>query len=257
MGPPAGGGQAPEREFLAQRELIRRVIAFACRRQRLRAEEAEEFASTVMLKLVEDDYAVFRKFQGQSSLPTYLTTVIQRLCLDFLRAKRGRPRSSAEARRLGPVAVQLERLLYWDGFGFDEACRILRDNHGVEASWEELEEMAGRLPSRAIGRQHEGGERTEQLAGALERPDEALSERERVEEAERVVAALEEAVGTLDAEDRVILRMRFEDGFTVADVARALGLRQKPLYRRIDGLLRRLRRELEGRGLRGVEGWWS
>ncbi len=194
MGRPPGGREAPEEEFLAQQGLIRRVISFTCRRQHLRAEEAEEFASTVMVKLVEDDYAVFRKFQGQSSLPTYLTTVIQRLCLDFLRARRGRPRASAEARRLGPVAMQLERLLYWDGFGFDEACRILKDNHGVEASWEELEEMAGRLPSRAIGRHHEGGERTEQLVGAIERPDEALSERERAEEEERVVAALEEAL---------------------------------------------------------------
>ena len=233
------------------------MIGFTCRRQRLRAEEAEEFASTVMVKLVEDDYAVFRKFQGQSSLPTYLTTVVQRLCLDFLRARRGRPRASAEARRLGAVAIQLERLLYWDGFGFDEACRILQDNHGVDASWQELEEMAGRLPSRSIGRHHEGGERTEHLVGAIERPDEALSDRERAEEEERVVAALEAVLATLDPEDRVILKMRFEDGFTVADVARALGLRQKPLYRRVNGLLRRLRRELEGRGLRGVDGWWS
>ncbi len=72
-----------------------------------------------------------------------------------------------------------------------------------------------------------------------------------------MVAALEGALGKLDAEDRVILRMRFEDGFTVADVARALDLRQKPLYRRVEGLLRRLRRELEGRGMRGSEGWWS
>ena len=257
MGRPAGGGEAPEEEFLAQQGLIRRVISFTCRRRHLRAEEAEEFASTVLVKLVEDDYAIFRKFQGQSSLPTYLTTVIQRLCLDFLRANRGRPRASAEARRLGAVAIQLERLLYWDGFGFVEACRILRENHGVDASWQELEEMAGRLPSRAIGRHHEGGERTEQLVGAVERPDEALSDRERAEEEERGVAALEEALATLDAEDRLILKMRFEDGFTIADVARALGLPQKPLYRRVNGLLRKLRKELEARGLRDLDGWWS
>lgn len=223
----------------------------------MREEEGEEFASVVKTRLVEEDYAVFRKFQGQSKLSTYLTTVVQRLFLDWQRARRGRPRPSAEARRLGTVAIRLERLLYWDGFSFDEACRILRENHGVEVSWQELEEVAGRLPPRVIERQHEGGERTEWLAGHGERPDEAALARERDAEAERVVAVLEEALEALDPEDRLILRMRYEDDFTVADIARALHLPQKPLYPRIEKLKRSLRRELEARGLRSPEGWWS
>jgi RNA polymerase sigma factor for flagellar operon FliA len=233
------------------------VVAFTCRRHHVGEADAEELASVVKVKLIEDDYAVFRKFAGQSRLSTYLTTVVQRLFFDWLRAKKGRPRASAEARRLGTVAIQLERLLYWDGFSFDEACRLLRENQGVELSWRELEEMAGRLPPRAIERQHEGGERADELPGAMERPDEAALEREREGQAERVVAVLEEALDGLGPEDRVILRMRFEDDFTVADIARGLHLEQKPLYRRIEGLKVQLRRELEARGLRSADGWWA
>jgi len=248
----------PQDLFLTHLPLVERVIGFTCRRQGLREEEGEEFASVVKTRLVEDGYAVFTKFQGQSKLSTYLTTVVQRLFLDWQRARRGRPRPSAEARRLGTVAIRLERLLYWDGFSFDEACRILRENHGVEVSWQELEEVAGRLPPRVIERQHEGGERTEWLAGSNgERPDEAALAREREAEAERVVGVLEKALEGLEAEDRVILRMRFEDDFTVADIARALHLEQKPLYPRIEKLQRGLRRELESRGLRSADGWWS
>lgn len=232
-------------------------MGYTCRRHHLRAEEAEELESAVKLKLVEDDYAVFRKFEGQSKLSTYLTVVVQRFFLDQLRARKGRPRASAEAQRLGAVAVQLERLLYWDGFSFDEACRILQENHGVDVSWQELEEMAGRLPARAIERQHEGGERTDHLAGSVERPDEAALAREREEETARVVGAIEEVMAGFDPEDRLILRMLYLDGMSVADVSRGLGLDQKRLYRRRDAVLRDLRKELEARGLRGRDGWWS
>jgi RNA polymerase sigma factor for flagellar operon FliA len=40
--------------------------------------EADDFASHPKLKLIEDDYAILRKFQGRSSLRTYLTVVIER-----------------------------------------------------------------------------------------------------------------------------------------------------------------------------------
>ena len=254
---PSPAASPPEDLFLDHLPLVERAIGFTCRRYRLSGEEAEELAAEVKARMVEDDYAVIRKFQGQSSLSTYLTTVVQRLFLDRLRARKGRPRPSAAARRLGAVAIRLERLLYWDGFSFDEACRILQENHGVDVSWQELEEVAGHLPPRVIERRHEGGDEPAHLAGAVERPDEAVLAREREREAESAVEALEGALAALDAEDRLILRMRFEDDFTVADVARALSLPQKPLYRRIDALKRRLRRELEARGLRSMEGWWS
>lgn len=250
-------GEEPQSLFLAHLPLVERVTAFTCRRHHVGEADAEEFASLVKEKLLEDDYAVLRKFQGQSRLSTYLTTVVQRLFFDWLRARKGRPRPSAAARRMGTVAIRLERLLYWDGFSFDEACRILQENHGVELSWRELEEMAGRLPPRSIERVHEGGERADALSGSVERPDEAALAREREAEAERVVGVLEEALEELEPEDRMVLRMRFEDDFTVADIARGLALDQKPLYRRIEGLKVRLRRELESRGLRSPDGWWS
>lgn len=250
-------GESPRDLFLAHLALIERVIGYACRRHHLRQVEAEDFASAVKVKLIEDDYAVLRKFQGESRLETYLTTVVHRFFFDLLRARKGRPRASSEARRLGSVGIRLERLLYWDGFSFDEAHRILRENHGVELSWQELEEYAGRLPPRVVERRHEGGERIDHLGDEQPPPDEAVLERERREEAVRVAEALNEALRTLEAEDRLILKMLYESGLTVAQVARTLGLDQKTLYRRRDRLLSALRRELEARGLRDARGWWS
>jgi RNA polymerase sigma factor for flagellar operon FliA len=56
-------------------------------------------------------------------------------------------------------------------------------------------------------------------------------------------------MGVLSAEDRVILRMRFWEGASVADIGRALNLAQKPLYRRLERALGELRRYLESTGM--------
>ena len=94
-----------EDEFLTLLPLVDRVIAFVARRHHLATAEAEEFAAHVKLKLVENDYAVLRKFQGRSSMQSFLTTVISRLSLDLRNDEWGKWRPSAEARRSGPVAV--------------------------------------------------------------------------------------------------------------------------------------------------------
>jgi hypothetical protein len=63
--------------------------------------------------------------------------------------------------------------------------------------------------------------------------------------ARRVQTALERARQGLAAEDRIILKMRFEDAVPVADIARALHLNQKRLYRTVGQLLERIRKSLE------------
>jgi len=62
-------------------------------------------------------------------------------------------------------------------------------------------------------------------------------------------AALSAALGKLPAEDRLILRLRYWDGASVADIARHLSVPQKPLYRRIDRALSALRTHLELQGI--------
>ena len=54
--------------------------------------------------------------------------------------------------------------------------------------------------------------------------------------AKRVQTALDRVRQTLTPEERLILKMRFEDSVPVADIARALHLNQKRLYRTIEHL---------------------
>jgi RNA polymerase sigma factor (sigma-70 family) len=243
--------QTGEALFLSQLAVIERVISFVSSRSHLPGVEADDFASHVKLKLIEDDYRILRKFQGRSSLRTYLTVVIQRLFLDYRISAWGKWRPSAEAVRAGSIAILLERLIGRDGFSFEEACELLETNHQITAPRSELEAIAARLPPR-VRRKFESDAALAQTASDQPPLDEVIAERERLAMASRVNAALKSAMSGLDPQDRLILSLRFEDGRSIVEVARMLRLDQKALYRRLDRVMAALRTALDAQGVDSV-----
>src|SRR5262245_53162084 len=127
--------------YLTHRSVIESVIRFVCRRRGLRGDEAEEFAAEVRLRLVESDSAILRKFQGRSSIQTFLTVVIQRLALDYQASRWGRWRPSVVARSEGPAAVRLEQLVVRDGLPLADALvLVVSEFDGVDPA--QLEAIA-------------------------------------------------------------------------------------------------------------------
>lgn len=229
-------------------EAIDRAIARVCREARLDAAAAEDFASSARLALLKDDCAILRSFEGRSSLPTYLTIVVRRLFVDERRLE-GRWYASAEAQRRGPAAIRLERLLLHDRMSFANAAEIVRREH-ADVTLPELEAIAAALPPRAprpvVVPVLEGDE--DRFAGAATAADlvDALDVERR---SKQVNDAVHAAMSRLTTEDRLILRLRFSCDASIVSIARALGLEQRPLYRRVEALLTRLRAALETAGL--------
>jgi RNA polymerase sigma factor (sigma-70 family) len=234
------------RVFDSELPLIEELIGLTCKRHRLGGDETEDFYSYVMLKLIEKNYGRLRKFKGASSLRTYLTTVLQRLFLDYRSQKWGKWRPSASARRLGEAAVLLETLLYRDGFGFEEAEQILRSNHRLTISPDELRRLVDDCPMRR--RRQFLGEEVLQNLPTPGPPDGAL-ERERACFLQELGSKVNDALGELGEESRLILRMRFQEGLSVLQIARALHREPKKLYYRFHKILKRLRAALEGEGV--------
>lgn len=241
----------PHQQFLSCLAEIEGVIRCVCRRHHCAGERAEEFASEVRTRLIEDDYAILRKFAGKSSFETYLTTVVQRLFLDWRNRLWGKWRPSAEARRIGPVGVRLEELAR-DGYTFEESWQVLRINEGVELSAVELARLAERLPHRPQ-RRLEGVEQLEGLCCEAPTPEERMHAVELRRERRRVHEALGRALGRLSAEDRLLLKVRFQTDFQMRNLAKTRRVEPKRLYRRLERLLRRLRRALEREGVRGAD----
>jgi RNA polymerase sigma factor for flagellar operon FliA len=231
-----------EQEFLAQLPVIDRVIGWVCARRGLRGADAEDFASAVKTRLIENDCAILGRFEGRSSLKTYLAAVVNRLYLDFQVRRFGKWRPSAEARRLGPVALRLERLLYRDGLTFDEACGVMQSDPRVAESRDALYAISERLSQRGRRGQASGEPEAAESDAPAERG-------ERQALADRTFAIIRRTIAGLPAGDQLFLRMHVESGLTVAQVARSLGLEQKSLYRKKEELLKRLRVDLEAEGI--------
>lgn len=222
-------------------ELIEQVVGFVCRRRGILGDEAEDFRSFVHLRLIENDYAALRKFKGKSTLKTYLVTVVNRLGLDYRIKKWGKWRPSTAAVKLGPAAIELDRLLNRDGIPLSEAIETLHMKGRAER--ERLEDLAASLPAR-IKPRFEGEEELAGLVSECLPPDQVLEQKRNRQASSRLVQRLAKALEGFEPEDRNIIRMRFYEGFQIATIADSLGLERKPLYRRIQKLLGQLRDQL-------------
>ncbi len=233
----------PAQLFLTNLPTIESLVQMVARQQRMSWSEAEEFASIVRLRLIENDYAILRKFRGGSSLRTYLTVVIARQALDYRDACWGRWRPSRAARRLGRVAVALEKLIVRDGLPRDDAWRTVADTV-AHADAERLRAFAARLQPR-VRRHYVSIDDLEECRAGTVGP-----EVENIMRDDRVSSALAGALRTLPPSDSRLLRLRFSEGLSISSIARSEGIDQASLYRRVATLLRRLRRDLQ---LRGIE----
>jgi RNA polymerase sigma factor for flagellar operon FliA len=191
---------------------------------------------------------VLRRFEERSSLPTYVTVVIQRLFLDYRNRLWGKWRPSADAKRLGPTAILLERLVSRDGWSLDQVVETLRVNYNVTID-EALQGLCDKLTRRGPKRRQVAEDQAETIESAGPAPDANVVRAEQGFLAKRVRGALDRARQALPAEERLILKMRFEDAVPVADIARALHLNQKRLYRTIERLLARIGESLEAEGI--------
>jgi RNA polymerase sigma factor (sigma-70 family) len=242
--PPDKADSDPEQLFLSALPILDRIIAIQARRHGLSAADAEDYASWLKTRLIVGEYVVFRKFGGRSSLATYLTAVLFNLFREYRNRRWGRWRPSAAAKRLGPVAVRLEELLYREGRSIREASALLIES-GVPLRESEIVRLSARLPARVPARETS---LESDNAFAANVPDPSTHP-VALDDTAVVESALRSALDELGAEDALILRMRFWNDMSVADIARLLRLDQKALYRRLEGLRARLRVGLAERGI--------
>jgi RNA polymerase sigma factor for flagellar operon FliA len=237
--------------FLEHLGWIDKVASMACSKHGVWGAEAEDFTAWVRMKLMEDDYAVLRRFRGESEVKTYLATVVVRHFVDYDRTLRGQWRPSAAAERLGAPARDLERLVHRDNYTVQQAGEKLRTAGRTTLSDAELARLLARLPARAPLRpvERQPDMMAKVVAGGS-RADERVVEAELETRRAEMTTALGRALEELEPEEQLIVQLHFGEGRTLADVARALRLEQKPLYRRVDRLRTRLRTLLESAGLR-------
>ena len=204
--------------------LIERITGVICRRSGMNADAIEEFTAEVRLRFVRDDYAILRGYRGRSRFSTYVAAVVRRFLIDYQRHHLGKWHDSAEAQRLGPIGIAVERALVRDGRVPQEALAILQAKHpGLTLA--EIERIAELLPVK-IRRRRVDIEEAEVVANGGD-ADRVI----RMDMAARISAVVCTFIDGLSGDDQLIFRLRFDCDMSVAQIARSLNRDQQVLYR--------------------------
>jgi DNA-directed RNA polymerase specialized sigma24 family protein len=202
-----------------------------------------DFASSVHVAPIETDYAVLRAWQRRASLATPVTVVARRLLFDHRNSAGGRGEPSAEASRGGAAAILFERLVRRDGQPLAVAGEPSLGRRDVKA-------MLAREPLRLLRL------RSQSLGGfdaASLRPSDQADATLQTDELDRLSLeaglVIRRAVDSFSVEDGHLLRLRFGSALSIAAIARVLRLPPRPLYRRLEALLGRLRQALVAAGI--------
>ncbi len=227
--------------------LVDQIVRTTGRRRSLSPGELDDFASFARLRLIENNYAILRKFQSRSSLWTYLSAVIERLSLDYCAEKWGRWRPSAMAERLGPPAVLLERLVSRDGYTLEEALAIIRTNHSLGMTDAALLTIWDQLPPRT--RTAEVGEEAAEAVPSPHASDQNVDEAELRTNIERLGRVLRSSLAQCSAQERLLLALRFDRELSMVQIAKLTGSSVPTLHRRLDKAVKLLRASLSRSGL--------
>ena len=142
-----------EAAFINSLPMINDVIRAVCRRGRVSADEEKEFASSVILKLIGNDYQIFRQFRGgTAALRTFLFKVIHRHLMDRRNSEWGRWRPSKPAKALGSAALYLERLVYRDRTNIGDAVALVANSPKWGLSSRAVRSLYAQAPHPRAGR---------------------------------------------------------------------------------------------------------
>lgn len=231
------------------------------------ANRADALMVEVLDHLRADNYRVLREYKGRSSMKRYLEVVIANKVVDIYRRKEGRSRAADEARKMGDVGVRLYELVFETGLPVAEAHDLIAAETDYDGGVEALEEMAERIRAKRKrghvevplgGYAHEGEEEgraalrvVKDDSGSLTVPDDSMGPERAFMENRRESAsakAIAELARLLSPEEKLMVKMRYNGGMKVKDIAAALGLTEKGAYRAFDSLLARCRKALSDMG---------
>lgn len=220
-------------------------------------------------KLAAGSLERIRRYTSESQahrarFTTWLAAVVRNLCVDWLRSVRGRRMLPTAVERMSTRDQAIFRLIFWDGRSYAEAIESLSAQGFGRVELSELgvvvETIHAALPTTSLWSalveqsQHqphvrldsdpdeEGGAPPPVPVDGGDSPEEAWRRAAAQEELNRVVASW-------PPEDRLLLRLRFDDELKAREIAGLIGAESEAaVYQRLRTLLDRLRRALRVEG---------
>jgi len=251
------GDDAAWHEFIESRS---GVILAVLRRYLFDEDEVRNVYVDVLVRLRRRQLA---SYEGRSKLTTWLTLVARGAAADHLRHRFGRREEPSGLADLDERARDVFRLYYVEGLPYEDVRLRLRESGRLaadESLAEILSDIADRLTDRTLRRiawdLHATSvgavsgrllEYTAAVRAEAERHDrESGPDAEAIAgETARDLARIRALIQDLPDDERRVLELRFDEGWTADEVAAELGLdSRRRVYTIADRALARLRRWL-------------
>jgi len=237
-------------------------LIYSVIRRQLFAEDEDEIRD-VFTEVLDTLYrGKLTEYEGRSELSTWLIVISRGKALDYLRRRDGRRKLPLAHDQLTPLEQDIFRLHHVEGLGFEAVIHTLAST-GTRVSADDIANAVIRIDSlmdphylnrleynaRAPSLGVVSGRMLDFLQGLqlqyerprTDAPDQAL-EREDLEAMGRRVREL---LAEMSDEEREIMRLRFDEGWTARRISDELGLGgQRKVYTVIDRVIRVIRNRL-------------
>jgi RNA polymerase sigma factor (sigma-70 family) len=206
-------------------------------------------------QLSDKNFRRLRKFEvgGRATFSTWLCAVVRNLCLDWHRKEHGRHRVFGSVSRRGTTDQVLFELVFRRGFSAEEAREEL-SHRGVELGFAAVEERISDLrrclSSRQLWLLSSGNTVLDSIDGEEERtyvvePADPAPDPEALAALRETHHHVSAALASLTDSDRLLVRLRYQEGLTLQQVAKLVGLKDaQSADRRLRDIIERLRQGL-------------
>jgi RNA polymerase sigma factor (sigma-70 family) len=209
-------------------------------------------------QLSQKQFRRLRRFRpkGKAIFSTWLRAVVRNLCLDWHRREFGRDRVFQSVARLDPVDQEVFSCLFLQGMSSEEAVLLLQPRfpYLTKALMDKIEDrLRSSLSSRQLWLLETRRPRSTQLvevgAEGNGPPPPQIADPGHDPEAVAVlreqIGALQRGLAQLSKRERFLVRLRYEHGLTLKQVARLAGIESpQKADRKIREILEGLRRKV-------------
>ena len=220
------------------------------------SDDAADCFQFVCERLIDQRAKRLRKFRGEgpAMFTTWLRAIVRNLCVDWHRKQFGRHRPFSSISRLPAFDQEVFRMVYERAVPPEECLEILAADfpnttiHQINESRNRIEgvltsnqrwllsQRAANPNGRAIINLEQSVDLLHEVRDSRADPEAVAIENERKRK-------LETAIKTLSTSERLIIRLRFEEGVTLDKTAELLGLgNAQKADRQIKEILARLRK---------------
>ncbi|MBA2702850.1 MAG: sigma-70 family RNA polymerase sigma factor [Blastocatellia bacterium] len=223
------------------------------------SDQASDCFQFVCERLVDRKFRRLRKFEidGAAKFLTWLRVVVRNLCLDWQRKQSGRTRLFASVSRLSLLDQEVFRLIYQRGNTTEESLQMLAPRF-PRITESRITESRGRIEKELTVRQRwllaqKAAQTTSTMSAVIEAPETKVQEipdakpnpeEQSIQDESR--RRLRPLLRRLPSQERLLLRLRFEQELTLEQCARLTGLgNAQRVDRQLKEILTRLRTELD------------